>query len=118
MSSSKIIKKPWGQEELIELNDKYMVKKLTMWSGHRCSLQLHKVKKETIYVLSGVLRITQGNSLDTLEAKLYNPGDTITIPTGLIHRMEAVEDAIYLEASTPEIDDVVRLVDDYQRAEK
>jgi hypothetical protein len=30
--------------------------------------------------------------------------------------MEAVEDSVYLEASTPEMDDVVRLGDDYQRA--
>ena len=29
--------------------------------------------------------------------------------------MEAIEDSIYLEASTPEMDDVVRLEDDYKR---
>ena len=42
----KIIKKPWGKEEVIEINDKYMVKKLTMWKGHRCSLQYHQKKKK------------------------------------------------------------------------
>lgn len=112
-----VIEKPWGREEVIEINDKYMVKKLTMWAGHRCSLQYHNQKKETIYVLSGVLRIIQGKSQDTLMEKLYYAGDTITIQPGLIHRMEGVEDSIYLEASTPEMDDVVRLVDDYQRAQ-
>lgn len=115
MSEYKIIEKPWGQEEVIEFNDKYMVKKLTMWSGCRCSLQYHKIKKETIYVLSGVLRITQGTSKETLEEKLYQAGDTITISPGVIHRMEGIEDTVYLEASTPEMDDVVRLADDYQR---
>lgn len=111
-----VIPKPWGKEEVIELNERYMVKKLTMWAGHRCSLQYHNIKKETIYVLSGVLKIIQGTSQDNLESNLYRAGDTITIPPGLIHRMEGVEDAVYLEASTPEMDDVVRLVDDYQRA--
>jgi len=112
----KFIEKPWGSEELVEINDKYMVKKLTMWSGHRCSLQYHEQKMETIYVLAGILKIVQGSSQDALEEKLYYPGDSVTIKPGLIHRMEGVEDAIYLEASTPEIDDVVRLADDYQRA--
>ena len=116
MSEYRVIEKPWGREEVVEINDKYMVKKLTMWAGHRCSLQYHNKKMETIYVLSGVLKITQGISQDALEDKLYRAGDTITISAGLIHRMEGVEDAVYLEASTPEIDDVVRLLDDYQRA--
>ena len=115
MSTFTIIEKPWGREEVIEINDRYMVKKLTMWAGHRCSLQYHNIKKETIYVLSGVLKIIQGTQQDALTEKLYRAGDTITIPPGLIHRMEGVEDSVYLEASTPDMDDVVRLVDDYQR---
>jgi mannose-6-phosphate isomerase len=118
MTEKEIIEKPWGREEIIEINDKYMVKKLTMWAGHRCSLQYHNIKSETIYVLSGVLRIIQGASLNSLDEKLYCAGDTITINAGLIHRMEGVEDAVYLEASTPEIDDVVRLLDDYNRTQK
>ncbi|CAH1906337.1 MannoseP_isomer domain-containing protein [Candidatus Nitrotoga sp. HW29] len=115
MNNTKIIEKPWGHEEVVEINEKYMVKKLTMWAGHRCSLQYHNLKKETIYVLSGVLKIIQGTNQDALTEALYRAGDTITIPPGLIHRMEGVEDSVYLEASTPEMDDVVRLVDDYQR---
>lgn len=109
------IKKPWGQEEVIEINDRYMVKKLTMWKGHRCSLQFHNHKQETIYVLSGRLKIYLGKSLQDLSERLYLPHDTITITPGIIHRMEAVEDSVYLEASTPEMDDVVRLSDDYSR---
>lgn len=111
-----IIEKPWGREEVIEINEKYMVKKLTMFAGCRCSLQYHNIKKETIYVLSGVLKIIQGTSQDGLIEKLYRAGDAVTIPPRLIHRMEGVEESVYLEASTPEMDDVVRLADDYQRA--
>jgi mannose-6-phosphate isomerase len=115
MSKSNIILKPWGQEEVVEINDKYMVKKLTMYTGHRCSMQYHNLKKETIYVLSGVLKIEIGFSQNSLEEKLYRPHDSITILPGVIHRMESIEEAVYLEASTPEMDDVVRLQDDYQR---
>ena len=111
-----IIQKPWGKEEVIEINEKYMVKKLTMWKGHRCSLQLHNHKKETIYVLSGKLKIISGTEVNNLVGRIYSEGDSITIPPGLIHRMEGAEDAIYLEASTPEMTDVVRLDDDYNRA--
>tara|TARA_B110000196_G_C20649323_1_gene432255 strand:- start:79 stop:423 length:345 start_codon:yes stop_codon:yes gene_type:complete len=112
-----VIEKPWGREEVIEINDKYMMKKLTMWKGHRCSLQLHNHKKETIYVLSGQLRIISGPDQDNLTGKIYTASDSITISPGTVHRMEGVEDSVYLEASTPEMDDVVRLVDDYERVE-
>ena len=111
----KIIEKPWGREEVIEINENYMMKKLTMWKGHRCSLQLHNIKKETIYVLSGKLNIISGPDKDNLTGRVYSSGETITIAPGTVHRMEGVEDSVYLEASTPEMDDVVRLVDDYQR---
>jgi len=111
----KIIKKPWGEEELIEINDSYMMKKLIMWKGHRCSLQYHKVKRETIYVLSGQLRIYYGTSKEKLESRVFGSGEAITLVSGVVHRMEAVEDSVYLEASTPEMDDVVRLADDYCR---
>ena len=110
-----IVEKPWGKEEVIEINDKYMMKKLTMLKGHRCSLQLHNHKKETIYVLSGQLKIISGPDQDNLTGKIYCDGESITISPGVVHRMEGVEDSIYLEASTPEMDDVVRLVDDYER---
>ena len=111
----KIIEKPWGKEEVIEINEHYMVKKLTMWKGRRCSLQYHNQKKETIYVLSGQLKIHSGPSENELTVKVYSPNDTITLLPGTIHRMEGVEDCVYLEASTPQMEDVVRIQDDYNR---
>ena len=115
MTDREIIEKPWGREEVLEINDKYMLKKLTMWAGHRCSLQYHEVKCETIYVLSGVLKIIHGTQVDDLRETLYHPDDVITIAPRIIHRMEGVEDAVYLEASTPEMNDVIRIEDDYSR---
>ena len=52
-----IIKKPWGYEEVIEINKKFMFKKLFMKKDHQCSLQYHN-KKESVYVLSGKLQVT------------------------------------------------------------
>lgn len=110
-----IIEKPWGSEELLEHNDRYVLKRLVMKAGHRCSLQYHEKKRETIYVLSGKLRILYGDDKDHLESRVFESNESITIPTGMIHRMEGVEDSIYLEASTPELEDVIRISDDYKR---
>ena len=115
MNAITTIDKPWGREELLERNEAYMLKRLIMHAGQRCSLQLHRAKRETIYVLDGHLRITVGPDRKNLEESVFSPGDVITISPGEIHRMEAVEGCVYLEASTPELDDVVRLSDDYNR---
>ncbi len=112
------IKKPWGCEELIEVNEKYMLKRLTMLKGSRCSLQYHEYKIETVYVLSGSLKITFGHDITSLDSKILISGDSFTIPSGLIHRMEGLSTSIYLEASTPELDDVIRLQDDFNRLGK
>lgn len=109
------IPKPWGQEEIIEVNDRYCVKRLTMHKGHCCSLQYHERKVETVYLLSGRLNVLIGANVDALSVTVMAPGDSLTLRCGTIHRMEAAEDSVYLEASTPELDDVVRLADNYNR---
>ena len=111
----KTIEKPWGKEEILELNEKYMLKRLTMFKNSRCSLQYHNKKRETIYVLSGELKILQGTSKYNLNEQVYKSGDTITIEPLIIHRMEGISESVYLEASTPDIDDTVRIEDDYNR---
>ena len=109
--SNVIIKKPWGHEELI-FNGSYVVKKLLMKKGCRCSLQYHEKKTETIVVLDGSLRIElDGKKLD------LKTNETITILPFQEHRMSATEnDCLYLEASTNELEDVIRIEDDYNRA--
>jgi quercetin dioxygenase-like cupin family protein len=53
---------------------------------------------------------------DLLEEVILNPGDIYNIPAGTVHRCEAVDgDCLYFEASTIELDDVIRLADDYSR---
>jgi len=110
-----IIEKPWGKEELLEINDRYMFKRLTMFKGHMCSLQYHELKIESVYLLNGSLRVYIGDKENELNEIIMKPHDSITLHPFKIHRMEALEDSIYLEASTPEIEDVVRLQDRYKR---
>ena len=110
-----ITDKPWGREELIEKNDSYVMKKLVMNKGHKCSTQYHEVKHETVYVIRGKLAFYHGEAIENLTRIEMNPGDSFVIKPGYIHRMEAIEDSEYLEASTPELDDVVRLADEYGR---
>lgn len=110
-----IIEKPWGKEELLEKNEKYMFKRLTMYKGHACSLQYHEMKTETVYLLSGSLKVYIGDKKDKLDEIIMKSNDSITLYPYKIHRMEALEDCIYLEASTPELEDVVRLQDRYKR---
>jgi mannose-6-phosphate isomerase len=111
----KRIEKPWGYENLIEKNDKYVMKELGMNKGHKCSIQYHEKKKETVYVLSGQLKVYIGKDINNLDEIIMNPNDSLTVEPFEIHRMEAMEDSVYLEASTPELDDVVRLQDEYGR---
>lgn len=107
-----IIEKPWGHEEILETNERYTVKRLFMKAGHKCSIQYHECKHESVYVLSGKLTLYIGKDL---EKKIMLPNDFYVVPPGLIHRMEAVEDSVYLEASTSELNDVVRISDEYGR---
>jgi len=109
------VEKPWGYEELVECNDKYVVKKLFMKAGHSCSTQYHRLKRETMIILTGKLWIAVGPDMEHLEGKIYEFGETITVDPYTIHKMRAIEDCLFLEGSTNELWDVVRLEDSYGR---
>lgn len=115
MSASERIEKPWGHEIIWAHTNQYVGKVLHILKGHQLSLQYHKQKDETIYVLSGRLSFTVGCAEDTLRTIIMEPGARYHIVPGLIHRMEAIETTDVLEVSTPELDDVVRLRDAYGR---
>lgn len=112
----KRIDKPWGYEELLEHNEFYVVKRLFMKEGHCCSLQLHNEKHETIYVLSGTLKIVYGDDVDNLNDIILEENEYYALQPKKVHRMCGVTDCIYLESSTNQLDDVVRLQDDYGRS--
>ena len=110
-----IVLKPWGKEEWIEVNDRYVVKRITLNKGCRSSLQYHEKKQETLYLLEGQMDLLYGVNEDALSVKKMYPGDFITLNPNTIHRTHAQEDCVFLEASTIDLDDVVRIEDDYKR---
>lgn len=110
--------KPWGREIWFAHNDKYAGKILELNKGHRFSLQYHEVKEETQYLFSGKVKFTYGTDENDLKEKTLEPGDKIDVTPGMIHRAEALEDSQIFEVSTPELDDVVKVTDDYGRSGK
>jgi mannose-6-phosphate isomerase len=110
------VDKPWGHELWYAVTDRYAGKILHVTAGQRLSLQFHEVKDESNYLLSGRLRLTKGDGPDTLTETVIGPGYCWRNRPGEIHTVEAIEDATFLEVSTPELDDVVRLEDAYGRA--
>lgn len=107
------IDKPWGHEFLFALEPrKYAGKLLVINSGKRLSLQYHRRKLESLYVLKGRLTLRLGKK----KTVTVSPGHTFTVPVGTVHRFEANHGRVTLiEVSTTELDDVVRLQDDYGR---
>jgi mannose-6-phosphate isomerase len=108
------VEKPWGYELVWARTERYVGKILHIEPGHVLSLQYHNRKDETIHVLTGeiIFRVKEG---ETLTERRMREGESYHITPLTVHQMEAVRAADLLEASTPEIDDVVRLQDRYGR---
>ena len=109
--------KPWGHEHLWALNQHYAGKYLHVRGGESLSLQFHVTKDETIHVLKGRLRLKIGPSQAELRELILSAGDTCPIPPRTVHQMEALEDCVIAEVSTPHLTDVVRLSDRYGRTQ-
>lgn len=112
----KQIEKPWGHEVWWAHTDLYAGKLLIVDAGHALSLQYHREKDEASYLLSSKLRLLQGKTKDLLEEHEVEPGQTWRNEAGIVHSIEALEDSVVLEVSTPHLDDVVRLQDRYGRS--
>jgi mannose-6-phosphate isomerase len=110
------VEKPWGHELIWANTDRYVGKILHVKAGHALSLQYHERKDETIHLLRGEMRFWAGPSVAALAEVELREGESYRITTGTVHRMEAVTDIDILEASTPDLDDVVRLEDRYGRS--
>jgi mannose-6-phosphate isomerase len=109
------IEKPWGYEIWWAHTEQYAGKILHVNAGQRLSLQYHNEKDESCYLLSGRLLLIQGSSAEDLSETVISQGHTWRNTPGLVHTIEAIEDADVLEASTSQLDDVVRLADAYGR---
>lgn len=110
------VDKPWGHELWFAQTDRYAGKLLHVHAGQRLSVQYHEEKDETCYLLSGRLLLSRGASADSLLATELVAGAVWRNEPGQVHTIEALEDTVVVEVSTPELDDVVRLTDDYGRA--
>jgi mannose-6-phosphate isomerase len=125
------VPKPWGHETIWAANELYVGKVLHIKAGQSLSVQYHNKKDETIHLLSGTMIYRVGTEdrrpnpkdrspktedrVPELKIVELNAGESYRNEPGLIHQMEAVTDCVLLEASTPHLDDVVRLTDRYGR---
>lgn len=138
LTTTKTVSKPWGQEKWIQQGDAdhtYVLKEIILNKDYKTSLQVHRYKAETNYILEGFGRIVYSNKffdcerfetgkytqeeidefLSSLETDTYGPGSVMTIEPGTIHRMIADTQLRFVEASTCHLDDVIRLQDDAKR---
>jgi mannose-6-phosphate isomerase-like protein (cupin superfamily) len=137
MKNIKVVKKHWGEEKWIAdgISQPYALKKILFRAGNRTSLQVHQYKYETNYVLSGTGKLFVSKEKLNIEEFLIHgmtqkviedyektfdiftlsAGDIFDIPPGYVHRVVATIDLVFIEASTPELDDVIRLQDDKGR---
>lgn len=112
------VEKPWGYELWWADTDAYAGKLLHVKAGQQLSLQVHREKDESSYLLSGRLRLTRGPEPDDLHEQVIEPGHAWRVEPGTVHSIEAIEDSVVLEVSTPHLDDVVRLQDRYGREDR
>jgi mannose-6-phosphate isomerase-like protein (cupin superfamily) len=110
------VDKPWGHELIWALSEDYCGKALFVRAEQQLSLQYHRTKDETIYVQSGCAEIEiAAGANENPAVEVVEAGRAFRIRPGIVHRMRALEDTVFLEASTPQLDDVVRLEDLYGR---
>lgn len=109
------VEKPWGYELIWAQTDRYVGKLLHVMAGHLLSCQYHNFKDETMHVLTGELILRLGTGAEQTERR-FRAGESVRVSPKLIHQIEAVVDSDVLEASTPELDDLVRVSDRYGRS--
>ncbi len=111
----KTVYKPWGKEEWLELNDNYCYKRIYINAGYKTSFQYHNKKKETNYIISGSAEVWLENDKGEIEKTVMRAGDFFNVLPPKKHRVIALTDIILQEVSTPEVDDVVRIDDEFSR---
>jgi mannose-6-phosphate isomerase-like protein (cupin superfamily) len=109
------VEKPWGWELWWTVTDRYVGKVIFISAGQRLSLQYHNEKDESIFVIEGDMILHLEDAAGGLEPIRLGAGEFRRVPVGMRHRFEALTDTRLIEVSTPELDDVVRLEDDFGR---
>lgn len=103
-----VIDKSWGKEYLLDITSAYAMKRLCIDAGKNISLQYHRKKRETWHVV-------KGTGIAKIDDKIFEVsiGNTISIPVDTIHQIKAITDLVIIESSTIELDDVVRIREDF-----
>jgi mannose-6-phosphate isomerase-like protein (cupin superfamily) len=109
------VDKPWGYELIWAETDLYVGKILHVNAGEALSVQMHRVKDETLHLLNGEIRLFAGPSPTELVDVRFAQGESYRVLPETVHKIEAITDADVLEASTPHLEDVVRFQDRYGR---
>lgn len=117
MIQTRRVEKPWGYELWWAVTDRYVGKLLFIKKGCSLSYQYHEVKDESMYVHSGSVYVElEEDGSSEVKRLTLGPGDSIRLSPLTKHRMRALADSELFEVSTPELDDIVRIEDDYGRA--
>jgi len=109
--------RPWGGWSVLDEGKGYKVKLIAVTPGHRLSLQYHHHRSEHWVVVAGKARVVIGDQ--TRELSILQSAD---IPVGTVHRIENPYEETLIIVEVQEgtellEDDIVRLEDDYQRAQ-
>ena len=124
--SAKTVKKPWGKEvwlnyrtneQIGDEEKKYVLKKLYINKDTKTSFQYHQKKMETNFLIEGTVEAWFETKKGFIEKQILTVGASWTVPPNVKHRIITVDDVILIEASTPEIDDVIRIEDDTMRGD-
>jgi mannose-6-phosphate isomerase len=111
------VDKPWGWELIWAVTEDYVGKLLFVREGQSLSKQFHKLKDESWYVYEGRAELELAEPGQAVESsEVVGAGAAFRLRPGTVHRLTALEDTLVIEASTPHLEDVIRLEDDYGRA--
>lgn len=101
--------KDWGEEWLVAETPHYIGKCLKMRAGGFGALQYHERKDEAFFLFSGRAIVRFHDSRGTLQVTEMRPGMAFHVPPGAVHQVEAIEDCVFFEASTPVFEDRVKV---------
>jgi choline kinase/quercetin dioxygenase-like cupin family protein len=113
----KVIHKPWGKEEWLALNEFYCYKRIYINAGYKTSYQYHQFKYETNYIIEGTAEVWLENNEGIVEKKIMHAGEFFDVTPPKKHRVIAITDIVLQEVSTPHVDDVFRIDDEFHRAD-
>jgi mannose-6-phosphate isomerase-like protein (cupin superfamily) len=99
--------KPWGRELLVAHTKDYIGKCLWMRAGTAGPLQYHEKKDETFFLFSGEAFVWFHDAEGTMRGHRMMSGESIHVPPGAVHKVEAIDDCVFFESSTPVFDDRV-----------